>query len=817
MRNLMKPLLLLCLTIGLTLSFNHAHAQLPSNLSNIRANQITDAQLMQFLQQAQSSGLTEDQLLQDLKRRGLPENELEALVNRIKLMTGVELSVKDDEEMDEKKDGKSTTRKYKGESRPFKLPVKASRVFGADLFSSADPVFMPNLKIATPKGYVLGADDELQLDVYGNNISNQRLTVSPDGFINLKYAGPINVNGMSIEQASGVIKARLSKYYPALESGETKIQVTLGSVRSIQVIVVGAVKKPGTVALPSIATLFNALYASGGPLENGSFRNIELVRDNKVIAYADLYDFILKGDQGSNVSLRDNDVIRVPYVKAQIAIDGGVNRVGLFEVKNSETVQHVLDFAGGFKGNAFKGRITGTRYTDVEKSVIDVAKDQFSTYALAHGDSLYIDTVINKYDNRVFISGAVFKPGAYSLDKGMDVKSLIQKAQGLKEDAFTGVANMVRLKEDYTKEYVTLDLRDVLSGKSIVALKKEDSLHVESILDLQDSTVVTINGPVKNPGKFRYEDSLTLKGLILKSGGLLDNATTLKIEVGRRRPDFEVGTKGAATSEILSIDIDRSLTDKGKEIILKPFDVISIKLDPTKVKQVTVEVKGEVAFAGSYTLENPEEKLSSIIKRAGGILPYADVNGAKLVRKRLVQDTAFIKRLTLSNLDVNSIDKEKSDTSKLIEMDQLNSKTTDVALELDKILARPGSEEDVTLQDEDQIIIPRFVNTVGISGEVLKPVTVQFEPGRSFGSYISAAGGFNRNAYRKRVFVVYPNGRSASTKSFLGIKSYPRITPGSSIFVPVEPAKESGFDPAKAGVLVSAFASIMTTLVLLFR
>jgi protein involved in polysaccharide export with SLBB domain len=430
---------------------------------------------------------------------------------------------------------------------------------------------------------------------------------------------------------------------------------------------------------------------------------------------------------------------------------------------------------------------------------------------------LYIDTVINKYDNRVFISGAVFKPGAYSLDKGMDVKTLIQKAQGLKEDAFTGVANMVRLKEDYTKEYVTLDLRDVLSGKSIVALRKEDSLHVESILDLQDSTVVTINGPVKNPGKFRYEDSLTLKGLILKAGGLLDNATTLKIEVGRRRADFEVGTKGAATSEILSIDIDRSLTDKGKEIILKPFDVISIKLDPTKVKQVTVDVKGEVAFAGSYTLENPEEKLSSIIKRAGGILPYADVYGAKLIRKRLIQDTAFIKRITLSNLDLNSIDKEKSDTSKLIEMDQLNSKTTEVALELDKILARPGSEEDVTLQDEDQIIIPRFVNTVGISGEVLKPVTVQFEPGRSFGSYISAAGGFNRNAYRKRVFVVYPNGRSASTKSFLGIKSYPRITPGSSIFVPVEPARESGFDPAKAGVLVSAFASIMTTLVLLFR
>ncbi len=815
MQKLMKPLLLIWLTIGLTFTFNQAKAQLPTNLSNIKASQITDAQLMQFLQQSQSSGMSEDQLLQEFKRRGLPDAELETLVNRIKLMTGVELSASEDVEMGEKKDGKSSTRKYKGESKPFKIPAKPSRVFGADLFSSSDPVFIPNLKIATPTGYILGAEDELQLDIYGNNISNQKLTVSPDGFINVKYAGPINVNGMSIEQAAGVIKARLSKYYPALSSGETKIQLSLGSVRSIQVMVVGAVNKPGTVTLPSVATLFNALYVSGGPLENGSFRNIELVRDNKVIAYADLYDFILRGDQGSNLSLRDNDVIRIPYAKTQIAIEGGVNRVGIFEVKNNETISDVLEYSGGFKGSAFKGRITGTRYTDVERSVIDVAKDGFSSYKLMNGDSLYVDMVIDKYDNRVFVSGAVFNPGAFSLEKDMDVKLLIQKAQGLKDEAFTGVANMVRLREDYTKEYLTLDLRDIMSGKSLVKLRKEDSLHVESILDLQDATVVTINGPVKNPGSFRYEDSLTLKGLILKAGGLLDNATTLKIEVGRRKSDFAVGTKGASTSEILSIDMDKSLTDRGKEIILKPFDIVSIRQDPTKVKQVTVEVKGEVAFAGSYTLENPEEKLSSIIMRAGGVLPYADIYGAKLVRKILFQDTAFIKRISLSN--VNSIDKEKSDTSKLIEINQLNSKTTEVALELDKILAYPGTGEDVTLQDEDLVIIPRFVNTVGVSGEVLKPVTVQFEPGSDFGSYISAAGGFNRNAYKKRVFVVYPNGRSASTKSFLGIKSYPRLTPGSSIFVPLEPARQSGFDPAKAGVLVSAFAAILTTLVLLFR
>jgi protein involved in polysaccharide export with SLBB domain len=817
MRNLVRVWLIVLVVLCTTFPTINANAQIPTNLSNIKSSQITDAQLMQFLQQAQSTGMTEEQLLQEFKRRGLPEAEMESLVNRIRLMTGVSLEMGNEkEDMTDAKDTKSNTRKYKGGSTPFKIPAKPSRVFGADLFASADPVFVPNLRIATPKGYILGAEDELQLDIYGNNISNQKLTVSPDGFINVRYAGPINVNGMTIEQAAGVIKSRLSKFYPALSSGATKLQLTLGSVRSIQVMVVGAVKKPGTITLPSISTLFHALYASGGPLENGSFRNIELVRENKVIGHADLYDFLLKGDQASNITLRDNDVIRVPYAKAQISIEGGVNRIGIFEVKNNENLQQVLDFAGGFKGNAFKGRITGTRYTDVEKSVIDVAKNNFSTFQMMHGDSLYIDTVLNKYDNRVFISGAVYKPGAYSLEKEMDLFTLIKKAQGLREEAFTSFANFVRLKEDYSKEYISVDLRDILNGRTKVLLQREDSIHIESVLDLKDRAIVTITGPVKSPGEFLYDDSLTLKGLILRAGGLLENATALKIEIGRRRKDISFEKKGANTSEIIVVDLDSELKGREVNVILQPYDVVNVKQDPTKTKQITVEVKGEILFAGNYTLQNPEERLSSVITRAGGLLPYADIFGAKLIRKKIAEDTAFIKRLALSNLDISSIDNDKTDTSQLIELDQLKSKTTEVALELDKIINNPGGEEDMTLQDGDQIIVPKFVNTVLVSGEVLKPVTVQYEKSLRFGDYISAAGGFNRNAYKKRVFIVYPNGRSARTKNLLGFRTYPRVTPGSSIFIPVEPQKQS-LDPAKAGVLVSAFASIMTTLVLLFR
>jgi len=796
-------------------SWNNAlFAQIPSDLSRIKSSQITDAQLMQFVQQAQSSGMTESELMADFQKKGLPEAELQLLAGRLKGLMGANQNM-EISPIDAGGKMLSNKRTYKGDFTQFKIPEKPSRVFGSELFSGIDPVFVPNLKIATPKGYVIGAEDELQLDIYGNNISNQKLMVSPDGFINVKYAGPVNVSGMTIEQAAGVLKGRLTKFYPALSSGATKLQLTLGSVRSIQVTIVGAVKKPGTITLPSIATLFNALYSSGGPLDNGSFRNIELVRNSKTIAIADLYEFILKGDQSANISLQDNDVIRVPFAQTQIALEGELNRKGIFEVKGSESLQQVIDFAGGFKSNAFKGRITGTRFTDVERKVIDVAKDDFNFFKLNNGDSLYIESVVNRFNNRVVITGAVFKPGPYSLESGMDIKALIAKAQGLKEDAFMGRANMVRRREDKTKEYKSFNLKNILNDSEKFQLVKEDSLHIVSILELRDSTTVTLLGPVKVAGDFRYEDSLTLQALLLQAGGLLENANPSRIEIGRRKKEINLGGKGAPTSEIIQIDINKNLSQIGADIYLQPFDVISLKLDPSKVKQISVKVSGEVLYAGTYTLENPEERLSSIVKRSGGLLPYADINGAKLVRNKAKLDTAQIKRLALSAVKFSS-DSKYSDTSTTLVNKELTNSSAEVALDLAKIIANPNSDGDITLQDGDELIIPRFNNTVSVGGEVLKPVTVQYASGQGLGSYLSAAGGFNRNAYKSRLFVVYPNGRSAKSHTFLGIRSYPRVTPGSSIFVPLKPASNS-FDAAKAGVLVSALSAIMTAVIFMFR
>ena len=812
MLNTLKKAILVFM-LGVT-TFGIAQAQIPSDLSRIKSSQITDAQLMQFVQQAQSSGMSETELMAEFQKKGLPEAELQALAGRLKGLMGASQSMESTSDVSGSKII-SNKRTYKGDFSQFKMPEKPSRVFGSELFSGVDPVFVPNLKIATPKGYVIGPEDELQLDIYGNNISNQKLMVSPEGFISVKYAGPVNVSGMTIEQAAGVLKGRLMKFYPALSSGATKLQLTLGSVRSIQVTIVGAVKKPGTITLPSIATLFNALYSSGGPLDNGSFRNIELVRNSKTIAVADLYEFILKGDQSANISLQDNDVIRIPFAQTQIALEGELNRKGIFEVKGTETLQQALDFAGGFKSNAFKGRITGTRFTDVERKVIDIAKADFGFFKLNNGDSLYIDSVVNRFDNRVVITGAVFKPGAYSIENGMDIKALIAKAQGLKEEAFVGRANMVRLREDKTKEYKSFNLKNILNGSEKFQLVKEDSLHIVSILELRDSTTVTLLGQVKKPGDFRYEDSLTLQAILLQAGGLMENATPSRIEIGRRKKDINLGSKGAATSEVIQIDINKDLSQIGADIFLQPFDVISVKADPAKVKQISVKVSGELLFAGTYTLENPEERLSSIVKRAGGLLPYADINGAKLVRRKEKIDTIQIKRLALSTAR-SSAELKNSDTATSLATKELSSPTTDVALDLAKIMAKPNSDDDLTLQDGDELIIPRFNNTVSVGGEVLKPVTVQYESGKGFGSYLSAAGGFTRNAYKTRAFVVYPNGRSAKSHSLLGIRSYPKVTPGSSIFVPAKPESNS-FDPAKAGILVSALSAVMTGMVLLFR
>jgi protein involved in polysaccharide export with SLBB domain len=691
-------------------------------------------------------------------------------------------------------------------------PLKKSKVFGSELFSSASPLLVNNLSIATPANYVVGPGDELLLEVFGNNISSQKLTVSREGFINVKYAGLVNVNGITIQDLNTLLRSKLLKYYPSLASGGSKLQVSVGAIRTIRVSIVGAVKKPGLVTIPSLATLFNALYACGGPLENGSFRNIELIRNNKLLLVADLYDYLLNGNQSANVFLQDNDLIRVPYAKTQVTLIGELNREAIFETKPSESLSQLLEYAGGFKPSAYKGRVTGTRNTELEKEIIDVPASEFSNFKLQHGDSLSVTAIVDKFSNRVKIGGAVYKPGTYAFQKGMQLAELINKAQGIKEEAYTGRVNISRTHSDYSKENLSASLAAIFKGQSSFELQKEDSVTVYSSAEMKDSFTVKITGPVRNPGTYQYADSLSLQSLILKAGGFTDKALVQTIEIGRQKKNVNILSKSVTTSEIISVPVTTELAKLGADFLLQPNDVVSIKADPSKFDQITVKISGQVVYPGAYVLESRNDRLSKVLERASGLLPYADVKGAKLLRRNTNADTSAVKKL----LDKNTLVKRDSAVAGKSALAELSSSDIEVAIDLEQVLKNPNSVNDIRLEDGDEIIVPLYKSVVTVSGEVLKPVSVQYHNSYGFRKYVSSAGGFSPKARRKNSFVVYTNGQSKRTKQFLGFKFYPRVEPGSLVVVPTRPEKDK-FDAAKAGILISALSALATTAVLLFK
>jgi protein involved in polysaccharide export with SLBB domain len=786
--------------------------QIPADLSNLKASQISNTQLQQYIDQAKQRGLTIDQVETELLQRGFPETEMAELKIRIQQLNSNDSNTTANTDVN--RSNQDTKRKLP-ETNPLLNPPlenkKISKVFGTELFANNNLTFEPDLRMATPKNYVIGPDDELLLNIYGMNMSQQTLKVSPDGTVNVKYAGVVNVNGLTIEGATSVLKSRLARYYPALNSGQTKLQLALGNIRSIRVILIGAINRPGTYTLPSLANLFNALYVSGGPAENGSLRNIELIRNNKVVQIADLYDFLVRGDLSANVRLEDNDVIRVPFATTMITLNGQLNRPGIFELHDNESLKDAITYAGGFKSKAFKGRLTGNRYSDFDKRVIDVSGDSLQLFKPRNGDEYFVDSVVNRYQNRVIISGAVFKPGPYAIENGMTLKQLINKAQGLKEDVYTGRALVVRTKDDLSKEYIAVELKPIAEGKEDgLLLKREDSVHVASLFDIRDTATVTINGAVRNPGTYRFEEGLSLKSLILKAQGFADEATGQGIEISRRKRDVEVTKAGSNIVELISVNDNKELSGTSADVTLKPFDIITVKEDPYYKKQISVKVTGEVLMPAVYTLQSREERLSSIIQRAGGLLYTSNLAGAKLVRlKREGVDTSEVKRL------LKSVVKDTTTQSKTVET--ISKNTRDVAINLGYILSHPGSADDITLEEGDELIIPRINNTVSVNGEVFRPVEVMYENGKNINDYLSDAGGVTQSGKKGRAFVIYPNGSSAQIKKPFGIfRHYPKIEPGSNIFVP-EKRKKEGVDAAKAGIFISAVTGLMTALALIFK
>ena len=715
--------------------------------------------------------------------------------------------------------------------------VKPKAIFGSYLFSKNNLTFEPKLNIPTPPKYILGTYDELIIDVSGMYEANYKLKVSPEGFVRVPNVSPIKVSGQTIEAATRSIKSRLSTIYPS-----SQVNVTLGSIRSIRVTVVGEATRPGTYTLPSLATAFNALYACGGPDSIGSMRDIKVVRHGRVVANIDVYNFLLDGAFSNNIGLQDEDVIKIEPYKVRVSIAGAVKREGIFEALPGESMKHLVRFAGGYNDNAYKAIITTIRLTDKGKTVVDVAEKQQATFKLQSGDSCFVSTTSTKFDNRVDISGSVYRPGTYALDSGMTVKQLIAKADGVKEDAYLNMAFINRKQANQIPEIIGFNLGEVLHGDiADVPLQKDDSVVVRSLFDYREGQTVSIQGAVQEPGEFKLVENITLKDLIFKAKGFTEMANTDSVELVRTIKDPQRLLTSNERTIVYKFALDKDLNFKkgGADMLLENGDQVIVRTISGYEKIRMVKVEGEVLQPGNYSITNKAERISDLIKRTGGFTQYAYPLGAYLIRtERLTGVQQKMDQLTKENAkkqlkgkndnkldaalvkasgsadvisDADSIQGKMSKSSKL---DKVFKSEGIVGINLMEIMKHPGGKNDFYLEEGDDIFVPRELQTVKVMGEVLFPTYIGYEKGKSLKSYISGAGGFTEQALAKKTFVLYANGTAKSTTSFLGIRHYPKLQPGARIIVPEKPTEIK--NPLTAGEMVGILTSITSAMVLIY-
>lgn len=785
---------------------------------DVNIDQYSDAQIMQVLQQAQSRGLSDAQIVQQAQAQGLPADQASRLQDRIADIrrkhansTSVDSVQTTTRRLNYQQDSSSN------QSKNQKVDIFDAlkpKIFGADLFRNSNISFTPNLKIATPLNYILGPDDQVIINVYGNSVVNWKLEVTPEGNINIPGVGLLNVSGKTIEQATKDIRAKLATNNYAIGRG-TNVKVTLGDIRSIKVILVGEVAKPGTYTLPSLVTVFNALGAAGGPNDNGSFRQIEIIRNNKVIRHLDVYDFLTKGDQKDNISLQDQDIIRVPTYRTRVELAGEVKIPALFEVLPGETLQDVINFAGGFTDQAYTGRIKVTQIVDQQLHIGDIFESDYKNYIPLRGDKYFVEHILNRYENRVVIKGAVFRPGEYELQKGLTLSQLIKNAAGLKEDAFTGRGVITRLKPDNSIEQISFNVLDIVNKTTDITLQREDIVEIASIFDLRDKFTVSIKGEVRNPGQFAFAENMSVQDLILRAGGFAEGASAKRIEVARRMANSDPLSANSAVATVFSVNVDRDLKSNDTKFVLQPYDIVSIYTLPGYEIQKTVKVEGEVLYPGNYTIQKKNEKISDIIQRAGGLTASADVGGGTLKR-----DNIAILGIDKNKIDTTGLEKERierlnrlqrnyRDTLKTSSRDtsQAQLRNDYVGIDMKKIMQQPGSRTDLILEDGDIIRIPKQQQIVRVNGEVLYPSAVVYDKGKSFSSYVSNAGGYSPKALKRGAYIVYANGTVKATHKFLFFNTHPSVKPGSEIFVPVKPERK-GLGATEIVGLTTGLASL---------
>jgi protein involved in polysaccharide export with SLBB domain len=727
----------------------------------------------------------------------------------------------------------STKKKYNNKLTK-KEPI--SNVFGSQLFSKENLTFEPKLNIATPTNYVLGTYDEVMVDISGLYEASYKLKVSPEGTIRIPNVGPVKVAGSTIENATRAIRNQVAKIYMGVSSGETHVNVSLGNIRSIRVSVVGEATRPGSYTLPSLATAFNALYACGGPDSIGSMRDIKVIRANKVVANLDVYSYLFDGVLSENVGLHDGDIIKIePYVN-RVTISGAVKHPAIFETTRNESLQQLVRYAGGFADNAYKLKLTVLRLNATGKTVVDVTDKQLSSFKLLSGDSCFVSTTaINKYDNRVDLTGAVLHPGTYALESGLTVKQLVEKAGGLKDDAFLNMAYVNRKQLNQIPEIIGFNLGDVLKGAANdVLLQKDDSVVIKSLFDYREEQMVEVMGAVNEPGKFKFVENITLKDVIFKAKGFKAMALTDSVELVRviRDPEQLLNTNERTIVFKFALDKELNFKKGVSDMVLQNGDRIIVRTIAGYEEVRMVKVEGEVIKPGSYNIINKAERISDVIKRAGGFTRYAYPLGAFLIRtekatgieQRLNNLTKENTKKQLQSKKDNQLDvtmlktagaastgiAAKDSLQKSAQVDKIYKNEGVVGINLEEIMKRPGGKNDFFLEEDDNIYIPRELQTVRVMGEVLFSTYVGYQKGMSLGKYINNAGGFSLQAEKKKVFVLYANGTAKSTSRFMWIRFYPKIQPGARIVVPEKPTELSNkLTPGETIAMTTSITSVV--------
>ena len=741
--------------------------------------QVSDEQVVTMLKEAHQQGIGQEDVLFRLTQKGVTQEQL--------------LRIKANYERETR--GDSVTYSTTSSRRRMEIPLlqdtvvvdrlgenEGPQIFGHEIFNNRLLTFEPNLNIATPENYILGPGDEVIIDIWGDSQQTLRQEISPDGTLTDPQIGPIVLNGLSVKEANSRLKNAYSRIYSAMngENPTTFMKMSLGEIRSIRVNVMGEVVMPGTYTLPSLASLFHALYNAGGVNDIGSLRSVKVSRAGCVIADVDVYQYLLKGKCDLDIRLEDGDVVLVSPYQNLISIEGKVKRPLFYEMKDDESVADILEYCGGFTGDAYKKAIRIIRKSGSEYRVYNVDKPQFTSFALMDGDEITVDSVLNRFENKVEIRGAVFRPGLYAIDNNnvSTIKQLIEKAEGIREDAFLNRALLYREKADLSQEILPINLVHLLQGiENDIVLHKNDVLYIPSVFDLQEEYTVTIRGAVGNPGIFSYAEGMTIEDLIIRAGGLLESASVVKVDVARRIKNSKSLEVSSSFSENFTLTLkDGFVVDNGECFVLQPFDEVYVRQSPGYQKQQNVLVRGEVLFEGEYALSKKNERLSDLVKKAGGITPEAFIDGARLIRK---MDEAEIARVE-SLLNLTQRGSRDSIDAKTL---GIGDSTYYVGIELAEALENPGKEVDVVLREGDMLYVPQYNGTVKISGAVMYPNTVVYKENAKLKHYIEQGGGFAERAKKKRVFIVYMNGTVAKSKGWAKSNI---VAPGCEIIVPMK-------------------------------